>query len=205
MKFRFLPFVAFLLSLAATTGARAVAVLDIGGISATPSSVQPGQAVQFTVTINNSALAPTGGGTANDFTGGVVDIGVDLSSLTAAPIVLGVQAVAVPAITAAGTTNVNVSFVVPLSYSQAASYYINATMRFRPGTAGTGTAVIKGSVSAVNIVNTNGVFSFGSGYSSAPTVSFAGGLGAGGTAATATAIIAGGAVIGIDVTSVVIL
>ena len=201
MKFRFLPFVAFLLSLAATTGARAVAVLDIGGISATPSSVQPGQAVQFTVTINNSALAPTGGGTANDFTGGVVDIGVDLSSLTAAPIVLGVQAVAVPAITAAGTTNVNVSFVVPLSYSQAASYYINATMRFRPGTAGTGTAVIKGSVSAVNIVNTNGVFSFGSGYSSAPTVSFAGGLGAGGTAATATAIIAGGAVIGIDVTS----
>ncbi len=184
-------FGAALALLASAVSLRAAAVLNVTGVTATPGSVQPGQSVQFTVSISNASLAPTGGGTANDFLGGSADVAVTLSSLTADPIVLGSQSVFIPAITASGTGTVNVSFTIPSRYSQAASYFAQARLGFRPtGSTTTATATVSGTVSAINVT------SGGSNYSAAPTVNITGGGGAG---ATARAVVAGGAVIAIDV------
>ncbi|MCX6953748.1 MAG: Ig-like domain-containing protein [Verrucomicrobia bacterium] len=198
MKSSFRLLAGLVLALFSVVAARAAATLEIVGVAAAPGSAQPGQNVQFTVSINNTAIAPTGGGTANDFSGGTADVAITLTSLTADPIVLGSQPVSIPAIPAAGAAAVLVSFQIPTKYSQAASYFITAEVGFRPTSPATATAVLNGRVIAINMVDSSGVISMGSNYPSVPAVTISGG---GGSGAAATAILAGGAVIAIDITN----
>lgn len=182
------------LACAAITGARAAARLDITAVAAAPGSVTPGQAVRFTVTVTNSAVAPTTGLLdRNDFVGGTADITLRLTSLTAAPINIGVSTVSIPALAAGGSTDVIISQTVPSSYSQAGSYYVTATLDYAPTTRATATANISGGVDSV-VVTTPG-----SGYTSAPTVTISA-PGGGGTTATAVAIVASGAIVAVQIT-----
>lgn len=193
MKLWFRILLNAVLACAAITGVHAAAQLDITAVTASPSAVTPGQAVRFTVSVTNSAEAPPGGGTGNDFAGGSADITLRLTSLTAAPINLGLNNVTIPAIAVGGSADIIVSQAVPTGYSQAGAYYATATLDFAPGTRGTATANLGGSVDRI-YMNTSG---FGSGYTSVPAVTISGG---GGSGAQAVAVLASGAVIAIHVT-----
>lgn len=195
MKFWFRILLNAVLACAALTGARAAALLDITAVSASPGSVTPGQAVRFTITVTNNAAAPTSGVlTRNDFPGGDVDLTLRLTSLTAAPINLGVSSVSIPALAAGGSTDVIVSQTIPSGYSQAGSYFVVAMLDYAPTTRATATAVLSAGVDRIAVTNA------GSGYTSAPTVTVAA-PGGGGTTATAVAVVASGAIVAVQVTN----
>ena len=178
------------LALLTAAAAHAAAQLSITGISAAYSGL-PGDSSTFTVTISNISPTPNPASTANDFNGGTGDIAIRLTSTTADPIVLGSTSIAIPTIAAAANANVIVSFTIPLSFSQAGAYFANATLGYRPNSTATATATISAGVSEITMTN------LGTGYTSAPAVTFVPALGG----VAATAVIAGGAVIAIHVTN----
>ncbi|MBI5768012.1 MAG: PD40 domain-containing protein [Verrucomicrobia bacterium] len=195
MKSGFRNFIGAGLALLAATAAHAAADLAITAITASPVSVLPGESVTFTVTLTNNASSTLNGAatTLNDYNGGTGHIGLTLTSTTATSIVLGSQSVTIPSITAGSTGSVTVSFTVPTSYSQAGTYFASAKFGFAPGSTATGTATLSAAVTEVVLT------AFGSGYTSAPTVSFTGG--GGGSGAAGTAIVANGAVIAVHLTA----
>ncbi len=181
-------------ALALLSAAIAHATAQLAVTGATGATAAPGDTVIFSVTIANNALTPTTGSTtANDYAGGTLDLTIRLTSNTASTIELGTKSIVVPPLASGGSsTNVTSSRQIPLSYSQAGNYTINASIEFPPTTRSTASAAISGTVTSVNLST------LGSGYTSAPTVSFTGG---GGTGAAGTAVIAGGAVVAIHITN----
>lgn len=130
MKSRFKFYLAAVFGFVLTLGIRAQPIINLTSVSSDVASAKPGDNVVFTVTLTNAASAPAGGGTANDFPGGVGNFTITLTSNTADTITFtpASQSLAIPAITAGGSGTVQVTRTIPRRTSQAASYFINATV-----------------------------------------------------------------------------
>ncbi len=130
MKSRFKFYLAAIFGLVLATVSHAQPIIQLTSVSSDVGSARPGDTVVFTVTLTNAASAPEGGGTANDFPGGVGNFTITLTSNTADAVTFPPPAAsaAIPAIAAGGTGTVQIARTIPRRTSQAASYFINATV-----------------------------------------------------------------------------
>ncbi len=171
-------------------------VLNVTGVSVSPSSAKPGQNVTVTVSLSNSGATSPG----DDFVPpAAVNVSVTFTSIgtnySFTQTANGLSPSGTIASGGAGTVSFPVT--IPTQTTEAGSYRCSATITAPAGTpftAGTATSGIDGT-GAVNSIT---VGAGGSGYVSPPTVQFNGG---GGTGAAATATVVTGVVTGVSVTA----
>lgn len=164
------------------------AQLSPTGISTSPSSVLPGDSVNYTVTVSNSSSAAYTG-TANftvtltNIISGTTFTATGTSVSPTGGFIAAAVAAAAPAQATPGSGTFVFSATVPTQSTQAGNYRATVSM----------SGVVVG-VSSVTIASGAG----GTGYASAPTVTFSGG---GGNGAAATATITSGTVTAVTLTS----
>ncbi len=192
-------FLAGALASLATVAAQAAPILTPSGISVSPGSAKPGDAITFSISVTNSAPATTNPTNQNDFpAGGTANFSVTLTNIGSGYsfTVSGTGVATSTAAEGGGSGTFSMTSTVPVKFTEAGSYSASVTMSSAYGafSAATATAtrdLTNGSVTALNVQTG------GTGYTS-PSVAITGG---GGSGATATATASGGVITSITITA----